>query len=85
MRQRRTSWVELKKYDKSRIFLIFKVFICMRSKLNNDEKKIKISVTINPELIKILNKNYKNKSKYIENLIYRDLFLNKHINDNFQL
>jgi hypothetical protein len=57
----------------------------MRSKLNNDEKKIKISVTINPELIKILNKNYKNKSKYIENLIYRDLFLNKHINDNFQL
>jgi hypothetical protein len=85
LRQRRTSWVELKKYDKSRIFLIFKVFICMRSKLNNDEKKIKISVTINPELIKILNKNYKNKSKYIENLIYRDLFLNKHINDNFQL
>jgi hypothetical protein len=57
----------------------------MRSKLNNDEKKIKISVTINPELIKILNKNYKNKSKYIEKLIYRDLFSNKHINDNFLL
>jgi hypothetical protein len=57
----------------------------MRSKLNNDEKKIKISVTINPELIKILNKNYKNKSKYIEKLIYRDLFSNKHINDDFLL
>lgn len=57
----------------------------MRSKLNNEEKKVKISVTINPDLVKILTKNYKNKSKYIEKLIYRDLLLNKLINEDFEL
>lgn len=57
----------------------------MRSKLNNEEKKVKVSVTINPELVKIITKNYKNKSKYIEKLIYRDLLLNKLINEDFEL
>lgn len=57
----------------------------MRSKLNNEEKKVKVSVTINPDLVKIITKNYKNKSKYIEKLIYRDLLLNKLINDDFEL
>lgn len=57
----------------------------MRSKLNNEEKKVKVSVTINPELVKIITKNHKNKSKYIEKLIYRDLLLNKHINEDFEL
>jgi hypothetical protein len=57
----------------------------MRSKLNNEEKKVKVSVTINPDLVKIMTKNYKNKSKYIEKLIYRDLLLNKLINEDFEL
>jgi len=57
----------------------------MRSKLNNEEKKVKVSVTINPDLVKIMTKNYKNKSKYIEKLIYRDLLLNKLINNDFEL
>jgi hypothetical protein len=57
----------------------------MRSKLNNEEKKVKVSVTINPDLVKIITKNYKNKSKYIEKLIYRDLLLNKLINEDFEL
>lgn len=57
----------------------------MRSKLDNEEKKVKVSVTINPDLVKIIAKNYKNKSKYIEKLIYRDLLLNKLINDDFEL
>jgi hypothetical protein len=57
----------------------------MRSKLDNEEKKVKVSVTINPDLVKIITKNYKNKSKYIEKLIYRDLLLNKLINNDFEL
>lgn len=57
----------------------------MRSKLNNDEKKVKVSITINPDLVKILTKNYKNKSKYVEKLIHRDLLLNKLINEDFEL
>jgi hypothetical protein len=57
----------------------------MRNKLNNEEKKVKVSVTINPDLVKIITKNYKNKSKYIEKLIYRDLLLNKLINEDFEL
>jgi len=57
----------------------------MRSKLNKEEKKIKVSVTINPNLVKIINEKYKNKSKYVEKLIYRDLCLNKLINDDFEL
>jgi hypothetical protein len=57
----------------------------MSSKLDNEEKKVKVSVTINPDLVKIITKNYKNKSKYIEKLIYRDLLLNKLINNDFEL
>jgi hypothetical protein len=57
----------------------------MRSKLNNEEKKVKISITINPDLVKIITNNYKNKSKYIEKLVYHNLILNKHINEDFEL
>ena len=57
----------------------------MRSRLNNEEKKVKVSVTINPDLVKIMTNNCKNKSKYIEKLIYRDLLLNKLINEDFEL
>jgi hypothetical protein len=57
----------------------------MRNKLNDEEKKVKVSITVNPDLVKIITKNYKNKSKYIEKLIYRDLLLNKLINEDFEL
>jgi hypothetical protein len=57
----------------------------MRNKLNDEEKKVKVSITVNPDLVKIITKNYKNKSKYIEKLIYRDLLLNKLINEEFEL
>jgi flagellar biosynthesis/type III secretory pathway protein FliH len=57
----------------------------MRNKLNDEEKKVKVSITVNPDLVKIITKNYKNKSKYIEKLIYRDLLLNKLINEEFDL
>jgi hypothetical protein len=57
----------------------------MRSRLNNEEKKVKVSVTINPDLVKIIANIHKNKSKYIEKLIYRDLVLNKLVNEDFEL
>ena len=53
----------------------------MRKKLNIEEKKRKISFTICPLLFDTLDKNFKNKSKYIEKLIYLDLLRKKIIED----
>lgn len=44
----------------------------MRKKLTDKEKKVRITVTINPALAKVINQ-YSNVSKYIEWLIYKDL------------
>lgn len=44
-----------------------------RNKLTTEQKKIKLSITINRELCEKLAKKYPNKSKYIEFLIYKDL------------
>ena len=50
----------------------------MRHKLKEEEKKKDISITINNELNDILEKymvdnNIKNKSRYIENLVKKDM------------
>jgi hypothetical protein len=44
----------------------------MRKKLNDNEKKQPISVKVDPVIYNELNK-LKNKSKYIEYLIYKDM------------
>lgn len=38
-----------------------------------EKRKIKFSITIDPELYLILSKSQHNKSKYIEQLIFNDL------------
>ena len=44
----------------------------MRNKLNDGEKKMRLSIRINPIIMSELN-NISNKSKYIEYLIYLDM------------
>lgn len=51
----------------------------MRKKLNETEKKVTVTLTINPVLMNRVNELYNNKSKYIEKLIYNDLLKNKFI------
>lgn len=53
----------------------------MRNKLEEEKKKVRISLTIDPEISKIIDENCRNKSRYIENLIYLDLIKNKLIKD----
>ena len=53
----------------------------MRKKLNEEEKRVTIAITINPLLDKKLTELYKNKSKQVEWLIYQDLLKNKHITE----
>jgi hypothetical protein len=57
----------------------------MRVKLEEHEKKDKFCVSINRELAGIINGRHKNKSKYIEHLIYMDLLKNKLVEDNMML
>ena len=56
----------------------------MRKKLNNDEKKIRVTITLNREIDKLASES-NNKSKYIENLIYQDLLKNNRITNNILL
>lgn len=53
----------------------------MRKKLPENEKKVTLSVTINPSIITKLDELQKNKSKYIEWLIYQDLRKNNLIDE----
>ena len=55
----------------------------MRKKLNENEKKIGVTITINQDLNKIISNKYKNKSKYFERLVYNDLLKNKLIDEDF--
>mgnify|MGYP000939204587 CR=1 FL=1 len=48
------------------------IFINMRNKLKDSEKKMRLSIRINPIIMSELN-NISNKSKYIEYLIYLDM------------
>lgn len=57
----------------------------MRVKLEEHEKKDKFCVSINRELSNIVNRRCKNKSKYIEHLIYMDLLKNKLVEENMML
>jgi hypothetical protein len=56
-----------------------------RKELSNEDRKIKFSVTVNPILFNKIDKLQNNKSKYIEKLIYKDLLMNKQINEEFEL
>lgn len=56
-----------------------------RKKLNPEDCRIKFSITINPILFAKVNELKKNKSKYIEQLIYNNLLKDKQINKNIEL
>lgn len=56
-----------------------------RKKIPLKNKKIKFSITINPDLFNKIDFLEINKSKYIENLIYLDLLNSKRIDNNFNL
>lgn len=53
----------------------------MRRKLNKNEKRVTIAVTINPILDKKFGELYKNKSKQVEWLIYQHLLKNNKIEE----
>ena len=55
----------------------------MRNKLNDNDKKIRVTVTLNRELNELIGKIKPNKSAYIEKLINQDLIENKIINKIF--
>jgi hypothetical protein len=52
----------------------------MRKKLEPQDKKIKITITLNREIDRLASEQ-PNKSKYIEQLIYADLRKNNKINE----
>jgi LDH2 family malate/lactate/ureidoglycolate dehydrogenase len=56
-----------------------------RNKLNEKDKKTKISVTLNTELLGITKHGVNNISKYLEWLIYQDLKKNNKLSDDFML
>ena len=53
----------------------------MRKKLKTEDKKQSLTITINPVILNKINELYSNRSKYIENLIIKDLIKNKHLID----
>jgi len=55
----------------------------MRKKLKTEEKKVRVTVTLNRELDTLIGKIKPNKSAYIEKLIYDDLLKNKTIDKIF--
>lgn len=44
-----------------------------KNKLNPEERKVKLSITIDPDIFKVIDLKYNNKSKYIEKLIFNDI------------
>jgi hypothetical protein len=48
----------------------------MRNKIEEEKKKEKLSISVSRELMKVVDENQKNRSKYIEWLIYQDLVKN---------
>ena len=53
----------------------------MRKKLKENEKKVKLTASINPILFNKLNELYTNVSKHVEWLIYQDLKKNNNIEE----
>ena len=56
-------------FHKSSILLIFRIFIVMKTKMKNEDKRVKLSITISPKINDIMVKNMTNKSKLIEKLL----------------
>jgi hypothetical protein len=56
----------------------------MRKKLQDVDKKQKLSICISPALMNIIN-DMNNKSKYIEKLIYNDLLAKNKITKDIEL
>ena len=53
----------------------------MRKKLKPSDRKTKLTCTIHPLLFKKINELNSNVSKYVENLIYKDLRKNNNIDE----
>jgi hypothetical protein len=53
----------------------------MRKKLNESEKKSRMTVTINPIVAEKVNSTYNNVSKHVEWLLYQDLRKNNKIDE----
>jgi hypothetical protein len=53
----------------------------MRNKMGEEKKKVRVTLTIDPEINKIIEDNCRNRSRYIENLIYVDLLKNNLIKE----
>lgn len=56
-----------------------------RNKLEESNKKTKLSISINTELINIVKSDIDNISKYMEWLIYQDLNKNDKLEKDFRL
>jgi hypothetical protein len=59
----------IKNIIKSSIFYIYRIFIYMRHKIEDKDKKVKLSITISPKINKKMEDNLINKSKLIEKLL----------------
>ena len=59
------------------------IFINMRKKLKTEEKKVRVTITLNRELDTLIGKIKSNKSAYIEKLIYDNLLKNNTIDKIF--
>lgn len=57
----------------------------MRKKLNDNEKKARVTISLNKQVAEILNTNYNNVSKHVEWLIYQDLKKNNIIDKDIML
>jgi hypothetical protein len=57
----------------------------MRKKLNDEDKKKKITMSINPLIYQKVTETHNNVSKYIEWLIYQDLRKNNIIQNDLML
>jgi hypothetical protein len=54
---------------KNSILLFFRIFIHMRPLLKDEDKRVKVSITLTPEINKKMEKDLTNKSKLIERLL----------------
>ena len=52
-----------------------------KRELTPEERKVKFSISISPILFNTINETLKNKSKYIENLILKDLIKRNKIDE----
>ena len=51
----------------------------MRKKLKPEDKKVKLTITVDPKLAEVVTQTKSNISKYVEHLIYVDLTNNNMI------